>query len=351
MKTRMPSLRPTLLDLAREAGVSSATVDRVLNNRQGVKPRTRDIVLSTARRLGYLSDEQEDVISLRPTAAVRPVNLQFLLPAGTNAFIKALQKHIEGQVAGHDALAARVATIEGFNPESLARSLDDVPRDIDGIGVVALDHPLVREGIRRLAHRGVRVVTIASDVQNVPRLAYVGIDNRQAGRLAGHVLGRFLGRSTAAKVAFFAGSRAYRGHEEREMGFRSILAEETPEIRMVEMRESMDDRERAHAETLSILDEHPDLAGIYNAGAGNPGIARALVERGLGGKVVLIGHEATDGNKRLLLEGIMDAVIDQNPRVEAREALNVLTKAVRNEPYALVAPRLAIIFRENLPDD
>ena len=347
----MPSPRPTLLDLAREAGVSSATVDRVLNNRQGVKPRTREIVLSTARRLGYLADGEGDLSSVGINAFLPSVRLLFLLPAGTNAFIKALQRQIETQAISLGALKVRVAMIEGFNPESLARSLDNVPDDIDGIGVVALDHPLVREGIRRLTQRGIRVVTLASDVQNVPRLAYVGIDNRQAGRLAGHVMGRFLGRGTAAKVAFFAGSRAYRGHEEREMGFRSVLAEDTPEIRIVELRESMDDRERAYVETLSILDEHPDLAGIYNAGAGNPGIARALVERALATKVVLIGHEATDGNKRLLLDGVMDAAIDQNPRVEAREALNILIKAVRDEPYALVAPRLAIIFRENLPDD
>ena len=67
--------------------------------------------------------------------------------------------------------------------------------------------------------------------------------------------------------------------------------------------------------------------------------------------MVLIGHEATDDNKRLLLDGALDAVIDQNPRVEAREALNALTRAARDEAYALVPPRLAIVFRENLPED
>lgn len=330
--------------------MSSATVDRVLNNRQGVKPRTREVVLATARRLGYLSDlggDQEPAVAIG-----RLTRLSFLLPAGTNAFIKSLQSQIEAQAASLGGqIRAEVEIIEGFNPESLARSLDLIPDDVDGIGVVALDHPFVRESIRRLAQRGVRVVTLASDVQNVPRLAYVGIDNRQAGRLAGYVMGRFLGRTTSAKVAFFAGSRSYRGHEEREMGFRSVLSEDTPDLRIVEMRESMDDRDRAYAETLSILEGHRDLAGIYNAGAGNQGIAQALSERGLAQKIVYIGHEATDGDKRLLLEGIMDAVIDQNPRVEAREALNILIKAAREEPYHQVAPRLSIVFRENLPDD
>jgi LacI family transcriptional regulator len=183
----MSNLRPTLLDLAREAGVSSATVDRVLNDRPGVKPRTREIVLTTARRLGFLG-EPDDAPSPQP---LRPVRLVFLLPAGTNAFIAALRTQLEAQAAQREALEVSVDLIEGFDPQSLASSLDEVPAGVDGIGVVALDHPLVREGFRRLAQRGIRVVTLASDVQNVPRLAYVGIDNRQAGRLAGYVLGPF----------------------------------------------------------------------------------------------------------------------------------------------------------------
>lgn len=342
----MPVNRPTLLDLAREAGVSSATVDRVLNDRQGVHPRTRAIVMSTARRLGYLADEPAGGV-----ASPRPVRLSFLLPGGSNAFIKALRTQIEIQALQHPDLDVRVEAIEDFNPETLARHLDGVPAEVDGLGLVALDHPLVREAIRRLASRDVKVLTIASDVQNVPRIAYVGIDNRQAGRLAGYVMGRLLARRAESKVAFFAGFRSYRGHEEREMGFRSVLTEDFPETRIVEQREIMDDRKRAYAETVAILDAHPDLAAIYNAGAGNPGIAQALGERGLAGRVVLIGHEATDGNKRLLLDGTMDAVIDQNPRVEVREALAALARAARQEPYALVAPRLQIVFRENLPDE
>lgn len=339
----MPPPRPTLVDLAREAGVSSATVDRVVNNRPGVRPRTREAVLGAARRLGYQFDGE--------VAPARPLRLTFLLPAGTNAFMAALRRQIEAQAVERPDLTVRVEMIEGFNPESLARSLDEVAPGTDGLGLVALDHPLVREGVRRLSQRGVKVVTLASDVQNVPRLAYVGIDNRQAGRLAGYVMGRFLAGRDAPKVAFLAGSRSYRGHEEREMGFRAILAEDFPEARLVAQRESLDDRDRAHAEMLAVLDAHPDLAAIYNAGAGNEGIARALTERGLVGRVVLIGHEATEDNKRLLLDGVLDAVIDQNPRVEAREALNALGKAARGEPYALVPPRLAIVFRENLPED
>ncbi|MBV8376566.1 MAG: substrate-binding domain-containing protein, partial [Verrucomicrobia bacterium] len=108
-----------------------------------------------------------------------------------------------------------------------------------------MDHPNVREAVRELDAANVPVLTMVSDIPNVPRIGYVGIDNRSAGRLAGHLLGR-LSESKPQKVALFAGSLSYRGHEEREMGFRHILAEEFPHLQIVQLRESLDDFERGY---------------------------------------------------------------------------------------------------------
>lgn len=337
-------MRSTLIDIAREAGVSAATVDRVLNNRAGVRSRTREIVIETAQRLGYIAD----VPSQAHLALGTTVRLDFVLPMGTNTFIKMLHQQLEMQGAARPDLDVRIATIEGFNPDTLARTLHELRGQTQGVGLIALDHPTVREAIRALAASGVKVVTLASDIMHVPRIAYVGIDNRQAGRLAGFVLGRFLGTAERRKVALFAGSLSYRGHEEREMGFRHILAEEFPNLQIVELREMLDDREKAFSEASALLDRHGDLAGIYNIGAGNQGIARALKQRGR--NVVFVGHEATEGNKTLLLDGTLDAVIDQNPRVEAREALNILSQTVRGLDYEAHPPRLQIVFKENIPE-
>ena len=340
-------MRFTLADVAREAGVSPATADRVLNNRSGVRPRTREIVLETAQRLGYIADAGGRFAGVRETEVVR---LDFILPEGTNTFIKMLHRQIETQAQARPDLDVRITTIEGFSPDRLAKSLSELPRAARGVGVIALDHPTVREALRSLAADDVKVVTIASDILHVPRVAYIGIDNRAAGRLAGHVMSRFMGARRAGKVALFAGSLSYRGHEEREMGFRHMLAEEHSHLEIVELREMLDDRERAYSEAAALLDRHPDLAGIYNIGAGNPGIARALKERGRERSVVFVGHEVTEGTKSLLLDGTMDAVIDQNPRVEAREALNVLSRAVRGQAGDYHPPRLQIVFKENIPE-
>ena len=335
----------TLNDIAREAGVSAATVDRVLNNRPGVRARTREIVLETARRLGAVDSGQP-----ASDPDLQPVQLDFILPTGTNAFIQELRDQIEQQAIGRPGVNVRISSIEGFNPERLGRSLLDLRGQTEGVGVIALDHPAVREAIRALSSEGVKVVTIASDILHVPRTAYIGIDNRAAGRLAGYLVNRFTGAGHSGKVALFAGSLSYRGHEEREMGFRHILSEDAPHLRIVEFREMLDDREKAYREAAALLDRHPDLAALYNIGGGNQGIARALKERGRDQSVVFIAHEATQGVKELLLDGTIDAVIDQNPRVEAREALNVLIQSVRGLPFEPHPPRLQVIFKENIPE-
>jgi LacI family transcriptional regulator len=336
--------RSTLADIARAAGVSPATVDRALNNREGVHARTRAIVLQAARRLGYLPEETA-------ADAADPAPLAFLLPAGTNRFIHNLGAQIEAQAAARPDVTARVEMIEGFDPQTLASRIASLPEEVRGLGLVAIDHPLVREAVRALVARGTAVVTLASDIHNVPRLAYVGIDNRQAGRLAAYLTGRFHGAGRPGKVALFAGSLAYRGHEEREAGFRHALAEMFPELAIVALREIRDDRTRAREEALALLRQHPDLSAIYNVGGGASGIAAAIAETGRTGSVTVIAHELTEATKAALLAGSIDALIDQNPRVEAREALAALSAAARGEVYRVIQPRIQVVFRENIPDD
>jgi ABC-type sugar transport system substrate-binding protein len=81
-----------------------------------------------------------------------------------------------------------------------------------------------------------------------------------------------------------------------------------------------------------------------------PCFARALEESGRAGEVVFIGHELTEHTRRFLLSGVM-AVIDQSPRLEAREATHALAEAAwgRTVDKAALAIGMQVIFRENIP--
>ncbi len=334
-------------DVAAAAGVSTATVDRVLHQRGRVRQATAQRVLSAASRLGYLPDGD-----LLAALAPEPMRLAFLLPAGTNRYIRMLGDtvdYLRDQWTPFN-VRCRVEFIESFNPELLSRRLLHHGRRVDGIAFMALEHPAVREAVDRLADGGVATVTLISDLSHSRRSAYVGLDNRAAGRTAAWLIGRFIG-PRPAKVAMIAGSLSYRAHEEREMGFLHLFEEMFPAIEVVGLREGRDDEQKNRQQTRALLEQHPDLAGIYNIGGGSDGVARALKECGRAQDIVFIGHGLTPDTRALLIDGTIDAVLTQSPQSVVMHCVQIFTNLRdRKDPVAGVeANRISVILRENLP--
>lgn len=337
----MKTSRPKVEEIARIAGVSKATVDRVLNNRTGVQHHTR---LHVIKVVESLSGE-------KPFDEGPRLRLDFVLPGGRNAFIADLAQHLLRQADRRGDVDVHIHCVEAIEPERIAATLDGLRHVSHGIGLVGLDSPLVRESVRRLIAGNVTVLTLVSDISHVGRVTYVGIDNRAAGRLAGYLIGRFLPRAKG-KVALIAGALAYRGHEEREMGFRHILRERFPDMEIVAPPEVREDPDRAYEEVRALLGRYPDLLAIYCIGAGGEGVGRALVETNRAQSVVFIGHDLTDHTRTYLLDGVMDAVIDQNARVEARDAIDRLVRSIKGEmdiPQTTV--RIQSVFSENIPSE
>lgn len=347
METIQVRGRATLADVARLAGVSTASADRVLNRRPGVRAATVARVLEATAALRYLPEAE-----LRRFDANVPMELVFLLPAGTNQYLTMLGRVIAGAVEQAAAYSAvcRVETIKSFNPDLLARRLLQHGRTADGIAFMALEHPAVRDAVNQLAERGVPTVTLISDIADTRRSAYVGLDNRSAGRTAGLLVSRFM-RAEHAKVAMIAGSLRYRAHEEREMGFLSLFAECAPGVEVVGLREGHDDEAENYRQTRLLLTRHPDLAGLYNIGGGAAGIARALKEARRDQSIVFVGHGLTRDTRSLLLEGTMDAVITQNPHQALLDCLTIFAnlRSGRDAAHSVASSRSEILLRENLP--
>lgn len=334
--------QPLMEHVAERAGVSLATVDRVLNQRKGVRDRTVALVLSAAVEIGYLSEADYEKLA-RP----RPPNIVFLLPNGTNPYLRLLGDRVRrlADDTSREMGNIRCFFIDSFNPDALVAALSHHSKWADAIACMALDHPAVREVTAELVHRGKRVVAVVSDFAPAVRTAYVGLDNQAAGRTAAYLLGRFSAGRTGS-VAVIAGSRIYRAHTEREMGFQSMMEEMFPRLRPVGVREGHDDRDENYRHSLSILDQYPDLVGIYNAGGSSDGIARALRERGRSHDTILIGHGLSLDTRRLLLDGTMDAVINSDPDALIAMALEACRPS---SSISTFTSAMEIFFRENLP--
>ncbi|NDZ15515.1 LacI family transcriptional regulator [Variovorax sp. WS11] len=339
--------RARVIDIARTAKVSTATVDRVLNRRPGVRDATVQHVLKAAAELDYLPGND-----LYAALAPPPLQLVFLLPAGTNRFIRMLGDMV-GYSQEHFApfnVRCRTEYIESFDPKALADALLRHGRRCNGIAAMALEHPAVREAVGALAARGVPVITLISDLADSKRAAYIGLDNRAAGRTAAYLIGRFIG-PRAAKVALIAGSLSYSAHQEREAGFLHLIDEMFARLQVVGLREGQDDAQKNYRQTRALLDQHPELAGIYNIGGASDGVARALKEAGREHQVVFVGHGLTPDTRSLLIDGSMDAVITQSPQVTLMNCVRIFAnlRDGRETLAGVESTRSQVIFRENLP--
>ena len=339
--------RATLQDVARTAGVSLATVDRVLNRRPGVHADTAERVQTAIEQLKYRPDRFAARL-----ARGRNHRFQFLLPAGSNAFMRALEERVRATAEwmADERVEIAVSHVDVFDGELLAVALDQLQGQVDGVAVVALDHPAVRQAIDDLANSGVTVVTLVSDAPRSRRAHYVGIDNAAAGRTAATLLGRFLA-GRRGKVGLIAGSVALRDHTERQIGFEQVIARDFPKLTLLPVREGRDDDARVEELATALLRENPDLIGFYNVGAGNGGIVAALEGSGRSRDVVFIAHELTPFSRRHLIRGTIDAIINQDPGHEARSAARVLV--AEREAFPIDAGqeriRIDIFVRDNVP--
>jgi LacI family transcriptional regulator len=337
----------TLRDIARQAGVSLATVDRVLNNRPGVRPDTVRRVKDAMERSAF-----QPHAAASELARARSRRFVFVMPSGANLFMQQIQAQLGEMANWLSARRLAVETLETdvFDPAMLSARLEQLVGQTDGVAVVALDHPGVRAAINDLVEAGTKVVTLVSDLPSSRRHYYVGIDNIAAGRSAGALVGRFVG-DRSGSIAIVAGSQGLRDHAERIFGFNQVLATEFAHLKLLPVVEGHDEDDRSERVMTQLLRAHPDIVGLYNVGAGTSGVARALTDAGRAAEVSFVGHDVTELTRRLLLNGVMDAAISQNPGHEARAAVRVLLALARGEPILSEQEtiRIDIVMRDNLP--
>ena len=340
--------KPTVHDIAKEAGVSLATVDRVLNARPGVREQTVERVQAAIKRLGYVRDTYAANLARR-----RLYKFVFILPDGGNQFVSMLRAAlVETAEAQHtERLSVKVVQVPGFDPHAVVRALDGLkPSQVDGVALMMPETPQVRDSVARLKAAGIPVVALVSDLPNSPRDHFVGIDNRAAGRTAGVLLGRFLG-SRRGKVAILVNTTQARDMLERRAGFDEVMARDFPNLVPLPSLEGHDDHALAEKVVAACLDHHGPVVGIYSAGAGTRGVTKVLRDRGLGGDLVAVAHEVTPHSRVALKEGIIDALIAQNAGHLARSALRVLR--AKSDGVAILEAqeriRIDILIKENLP--
>ncbi len=340
--------KPTVHDIAREAGVSLATVDRVLNQRPGVRENTVAKVHEAVSRIGYVRDTHAANL-----ARQRQYRFAFVLPETQSRFVLTLREAIleATQLQQADRVLATILPVPAGDPHLIARSLGNIgPDDYDGVAILAPETPQVRDAIAHLKALGLAVVALASDLPNSQRDHFVGINSQKAGRSAGVLMGRFA-YEKSGKVLVVTNSIRARDSLERRHGFDSVMAQEFRGLEVLPSIESYDDPDRMTETVKNALKRHDDLVGLYSMGTGNLALLEGLRASGKAGRITVIAHELTSVTRQALLDREMDAVIMQNVGHLVRSALRVLRAKCdgMNIIESQERIRIEVVIRENIP--
>lgn len=327
--------KPTITEIARVAGVGTATVDRIVNGRSGVREPTRQRVLEALAKLTAPVKEAGGTESQHHRVA-------FLSDSG-GSFNATLEAAVWERVAKRQDIEAsfNAITTAQVDPIKFANLIERTAESSDALIVVVREDLTVSRAIRNVISRGVPVICLTTDLPTSGRTAYVGSDQTGAGATAAYLMGKLI-RNPEGNILLVY-SAPYRAQEERELGFRRVLRSEFPMLRVHERVNSNDDTDYVYRNVVRYIEDHGAPAGIYNVAGGNIGIGKALKEFGLDGGTVFIGHEL-NANSRLLLEtGVMSFAIGHDVAHEIEIALDCIKKVMSRqmlEPPPLTCVRI-----------
>jgi LacI family transcriptional regulator len=321
-KNSASSKRPTIATVAGHANLSVATVDRVLNARAPVSPDTAQKVYQAAEAVGYFAAR---LISQRINEKKPVWHFGFLLLGTSQTFYSSLSDAIVEQARRtHSAnIACHVELIHDRSPQSIATQIHQLAERCQCLALVSFEHPLILDAIEAVRLKGVRVVSLLTDLPTREPGAYVGVDNFEVGRTAGWLIAHGA-RTATGSVAIMLGGHRFLGHEKREAGLRNFFEEKAPGIRVLPTVITLDNGAVSEEATLDLLARHPDLCGLYVAGGGVEGVVSALAASPNRPPMTVILQESTRESRQAMRKGLVTLAIDSQPALIAKALIELM---------------------------
>jgi LacI family transcriptional regulator, galactose operon repressor len=286
-------------------------------------------VLEAAEAVGFYgtSSIKESLKSARPR-----VRIGILLLQRSRAFYKTLSQAIEvaaASIRDHE-VKLRIAYLDELSPQNVADGLNGLAETSDALGVVAAEHPIVSATIEDLAEKGIKTFALVSQLTARCNVGYVGLDAWKVGRTAGWAFDNICKRP--GKIATLVGNHRYRCQETNESGFRSYFREHPRGFELLEARTTFETASIAREVTEELLEQHPDLAGLFVSGGGITGAAAALRESGRAREIVTVGYDLTEVTRAGLLDGTIDFLISHPLQPLAHEAIAAMIRSFEGGP-------------------
>jgi ribose transport system substrate-binding protein len=225
---------------------------------------------------------------------------------------------------------------------------DAINRRVNGIVLAPTHKDALVPVVERAAREGIPVTIFDSGIGTENYVSYVATDNKQGGANAAERLAQRLGgKGRIAILGVKAGSVST---DQREQGFQETIKQKYSGIEIVAFQYGESDQAHSLDRATDILTAHPDLNGFFASNESSTvGVVQALKQKGLAGKIVLVGFDSSPNLIEDLKAGNIDSLVLQNPYKMGYEAVKMMVAKLDGQtPPRTVDTGVSLLTKENL---
>lgn len=298
----------TIKEIAKLAGTSRGTVDRVINKRGNVKPELEDKINFIIKEYGYKPNINAKLLGQYR----KNFKIGVILNSLGNEFYDDVKKGIYGSFDRLSEYNVQVTMkeIKGYNPIKIMDKIDEVLEEgVDALAITPINESRV---IKKLIEyeKKIPIALINSGLESVDYITKVVANNILIGKIAANLTMLYTGDND--KVAISTGSLLNTSNKDRVDGFISVInGDKDKKLRLVKILEVLDDDDNSYKQTKELLEQHEDLKLLFLSAYGVKGAIRAIKEKE--SKAVLVTVDFSRDIEVALKEGVAIATITQDP--------------------------------------
>nr|WP_299959599.1 LacI family DNA-binding transcriptional regulator [uncultured Roseobacter sp.] len=330
-------------EIARQAGLGPATIDRVLNNRDHVSPQAKRRVATAIEEL----TAQEAQLAARG----RRLFFDFVVEAPTrfSREVKAAAEAVLPEI-GTAVCRPRFMQQEIMKEDEVVAALMRIlKRGSHGVCLKARDTAKIRTAVNTLSCARIPVVTLVTDLEGTDRLTYVGLDNAGAGRTAAYLIAKTVKDGPGTVLATRSHER-FLGEEARETAFVETLADRCPQLQIVRLQGGRGVGSETSKLLSPTLEDISHLRAVYSMGGGNRSIIDTLAHHRLTPDV-FVAHDLDQENRRLILDLKLDFILHHDLQADIKNAFDAFLVYHRLATDAVARPisTVQVLTPANIP--
>ncbi|MGM9736568.1 MAG: LacI family DNA-binding transcriptional regulator [Candidatus Cryptobacteroides sp.] len=339
-------------DIAKMAGVSAGTVDRILHNRGNVSQASRAAVEKVLEKVDYKYNIHTSAISLR-----KEYKIVISIPtAGTGEYWGAVQNGFEHALEEYRdiKIICRFSFYNQFDIYSCRSAFEGIPDENPDAVIIG---PTFKEETIALCtildRKGIPYIFVDSRIDGTNPIATYTTDQYACGYLLGKILKALA--PEGSEIAIFGtrriGNRRANNSQERRKGFIAYMDSIGQADNIKETFFSAVSPEENDGNIPDFLQENPAVKGIAVMNSRGYVIADLLKSKGIN-DICIVSFDLTGNNRRCLEDGSIAALLCQKPELQGFYAIKtviryLLYKNGSHQEHHLMP--IDIVMKENLP--